>query len=79
MRYTGITREVDSLGRIVLPKELRRSFEIKEKDALEIYVENDYIILRKQRSSCIFCGNEDHLIDYKGKKVCRTCLSQLAR
>ena len=57
MKSTGIVRKVDELGRIVLPIELRRTLDIEEKDALEIYVEDDSIILRKYQQSCIFCDS----------------------
>ena len=55
MKSTGIVRKVDELGRIVLPIEMRRTLDIAEKDALEIYVEGDSIILRKYQPACIFC------------------------
>ena len=57
MKSTGIVRKVDELGRIVLPIELRRTMGIDVKDALEIYVEGDTIMLRKYEPSCVFCGN----------------------
>ena len=47
MKSTGIVRKVDELGRVVIPIELRRTMDIEEKDGLEIYVDNDRIILRK--------------------------------
>jgi len=47
MKSTGITRKVDELGRVVIPKELRDNLEIKEKDPLEIFTEGGNIILRK--------------------------------
>ena len=49
MKSTGVVRKVDELGRIVLPKELRRTFNINEKDPIEIFVENDRIILQKYK------------------------------
>ncbi len=73
MKSTGILRRVDELGRVVLPVELRRSLDIEEKDALEISVEEDRIILRKYQPTCIFCGAETELLDYKGKKICIPC------
>lgn len=79
MKSTGITRKIDELGRIVLPIELRRSLEIGEKDAVEIYVEDDCIILKKFRTSCIFCGSEENIIDFKGKSVCADCIAQLKK
>ena len=57
MKSTGIIRKVDDLGRIVLPIELRRSLGIAEQDPLEIFVQEDNIVLRKYSSVCIFCGS----------------------
>lgn len=79
MKATGITRKIDELGRIVLPIELRRSLEIGEKDALEIYVEDDKIILRKYKSSCVFCGNEDNIIEFNGKNICADCIAHFKK
>ena len=79
MKATGITRKIDELGRIVLPIELRRGLDIGEKDALEIYVENDSIILKKFKKYCLFCGSEDNIVEFKGKNVCSECISQLKK
>lgn len=49
MKSTGIVRKVDELGRVVIPIELRRTLGIAEKDALEIYVDDDRIILKKYK------------------------------
>ena len=68
MKSTGIVRKVDELGRIVLPIELRRTLDIAEKDALEIYVEGSTIVLKKYRPSCIFCDSSRDLMVYKDKK-----------
>lgn len=54
MKSTGIVRKVDELGRIVLPIELRRTLDIAERDALEIFVDGDNIILHKYHPACIF-------------------------
>ena len=54
MKSTGIVRKVDELGRIVLPIEMRRTLDIGEKDALEIYVEGTSVILKKHKPSCIY-------------------------
>ena len=77
MKSTGIVRKVDELGRIVLPIELRRTLNIEEKDSLEIYVDEDTIILRKYQPACIFCGDAKDVVDYKGKNVCAGCLREL--
>ena len=77
MKSTGIVRRVDELGRVVLPIELRRTFGIEEKDALEIYVDDDSIVLRKFAPACVFCGSTDDVVTYKGKTVCRGCVEEL--
>lgn len=77
MKSTGIVRKVDELGRIVLPIELRRTLDIAEKDSLEIYVDDDSIILRKYQPACIFCDNARDIVVYKGKNVCKDCIKSL--
>ena len=77
MKSTGIVRKVHELGRVVLPIELRRTMNIEVKDALEIYVDGDQIVLKKYEPSCIFCGNAKDIIHYKGKNVCSACAHEL--
>ncbi len=79
MKSTGIVRKIDELGRIVLPIELRRTLDIAEKDAVEIYVDKDTIILKKYKSSCVFCNNAEDVVDFKGKCVCPECLAQIKK
>ncbi len=79
MKSTGIVRKVDELGRIVLPIEMRRTLDISERDALEIYVEGTSIILKKHEFSCVFCGNSKHVTEFKGKNICADCLAALQR
>jgi AbrB family transcriptional regulator, transcriptional pleiotropic regulator of transition state genes len=79
MKSTGIVRKVDELGRIVLPIELRRTLEIAEKDALEIYVDGEQIILKKYQPACIFCSNAKDVENYKGKNICTSCLAELKK
>ena len=77
IKSTGILRKVDELGRIVLPKELRNTLDIKEKDSLEIYVDGDQIILKKYAPACIFCSNAGDIVTFKGKNVCKECLERM--
>ena len=78
MKSTGIIRKVDDLGRIVLPIELRRTLDIAERDELEIYMENDRIILQKFEPACVFCGSSRGLIVYRQKNVCQECVRKMA-
>ena len=79
MKSTGIVRKVDELGRVVLPIELRRVLDIEQKDAVEIFVEGDSIILKKYQPNCIICGGDKGLIEYKGKLVCKSCTNSLSK
>jgi transcriptional pleiotropic regulator of transition state genes len=78
-RATGVSRKVDDLGRIVLPAELRRSFDIREGDHIDIAVEEDRIILSKHRSACTFCGNAESLRPFRNHQLCASCLAELKR
>ena len=77
MKSTGIVRRVDELGRIVLPIEMRRTLDISEKDALEIYVEGDGIILRKYQAACVFCDSTKDIVQFRGRSVCADCIEKL--
>ena len=77
VKNTGNVRRIDSLGRIVIPKEIRTTLRIKTKNSLEIFVSNDAIMLRKYAPSCVFCGENDVLIEYKGSKICRKCREEI--
>ena len=79
MKSTGIVRRVDELGRIVLPIELRRSLNINERDTLEIFVDDEKIILKKYEPADIFTGSMDDLIEDKGKKVSKESIIEMAR
>jgi transcriptional pleiotropic regulator of transition state genes len=82
MRYTGVARPIDELGRIVIPKEIRRALDMKSKvgnvkgDMLDFYVEEDMIIIRKRRTTCIFCGQITKGKEYKGKAICNKCAEE---
>lgn len=78
MKYTGITRPVDSLGRIVLPIELRRSLDIEEGDRLDIFVHGDNIVLWKTVPNCAVCGTTDRDMHRIGDcNICRDCAQRI--
>ena len=79
MKATGIVRPIDELGRVVIPKELRKVFQIKNRDSMEIFVEKDMIILKKYEPACIFCGNAKDVEHIHGKNVCRNCLDEMKK
>lgn len=79
MKSTGIVRKVDELGRIVLPSELRKSLGIEVNDSLEIYTSGDSVILKKYLPACVFCGEANDIITFKGKNICKNCLRQVSK
>lgn len=77
MKSTGIVRKVDEQGRVVLPIELRRTLDLGERDELEIYMEDDKVVLRKYEPACIFCASSFGLVTYRGKNVCMDCIRNM--
>ncbi len=77
MKATGIVRNIDELGRIVVPKEMRTKMDILCGDPVEIFVEDDKIVLRKFIPSCLFCESGEAEAVFKGKKICKACLEEL--
>lgn len=78
MKSTGIVRKVDELGRVVIPIELRRTLGISEKDSLEIYVDEERIVLKKHEPACIFCNSADEVVLFKNKNICQKCISEIS-
>jgi transcriptional pleiotropic regulator of transition state genes len=77
-RRTGVARKVDQLGRVVLPAEVRRHFDISAGDLIEIAVDSDAILLTKVENRCVFCGGTASLSEFSGKLVCGECLARLS-
>ena len=80
MRNLGIVRDIDKLGRFVIPVELRNKLDIENGDAIEIFAEQDKIILRKYEKYCIFCKEEKtDLVGYLDKPICKKCIDEIKK
>ena len=79
MRSIGIVRKVDTLGRLVIPKELRREMGIEDKDPIEIFVDRDAIILKRYMPACAFCEGTENIVEFNHIKVCRNCFESLQK
>jgi AbrB family transcriptional regulator, transcriptional pleiotropic regulator of transition state genes len=78
IKSKGIKRNIDELGRIVIPVPLRKKLNIKVDDPIEILVDDDgVIILRKYNPGCVICESKDIAIEIKGKRLCKDCLEYL--
>lgn len=77
MNFTGMSRPIDELGRIVIPKEIRNALDINPKDDMEIYIENGSIILKKVGEYCVFCGKKENLTSFLDKPICSECVKKI--
>ncbi len=77
MKPAGVVRKVDQLGRIVLPKSLRKRYQMNEGDPVEILVQGDHIILERYRPKCVFCGNMEGVSEFKERHICSICLGEM--
>lgn len=79
MKATGIVRPMDALGRVVIPIELRRTLAINTDDSLEVFVDGQFIMLKKYEPACIFCGSNDDIKQVHGRNVCGNCISEMKK
>ena len=79
MRQKGNTRQIDGMGRVVIPKDFRNTLGIKDFDSLEIFLEEDRIVIRKhiERQECALCSAEEQLTEVAGKFICDRCLEKI--
>ena len=78
MRSLGIVRKLDQLGRLVIPKETRRVFNLNGGDPVEIFTDEDKIIIKKYNPGCQCCGDMKDVKEYKGIRICKKCLNELS-
>ena len=77
MDKSNFVRKIDELGRVVIPIELRKILDIKEKDSLEITLNKDGIFIKKEKPSCVFCNSNNSLELFLGKNICKKCIKEL--
>lgn len=80
MKLTGIVRNLDKLGRIVIPAEIRNNIGMKEKDFVEFFTWKEYIVLHPQQKACTFCNiYSKKSIFFRGKYICPTCFNDIKK
>ncbi len=77
MKSTGMVRDIDKVGRVVIPKEIRKVLNLEDNSPIEIFIDGESIILRKYEPSCIFCKTAKDLVTFFDKKICRECLESI--
>ena len=69
--------KVDQLGRVVIPMEIRRVFDFAEGQPLEIFVDDQHIIIRKFSNCCLMCSEASELVEHEGKRMCPDCITKM--
>ena len=78
MKSTGMVRAVDKMGRVVIPKEIRRQLKVEnDVDSFEIYMDGDKVVLKKDQPTCIFCDSLADSVEFGGYNVCTDCIEKL--
>ena len=77
MSKSGIVREVDELGRMVILKEIRDSLGISKGDPMDMIVDGEKIILQRSPYICLFCTEKEDLVIFKKRRICKKCLEEL--
>ncbi|WP_128894937.1 AbrB/MazE/SpoVT family DNA-binding domain-containing protein [Longirhabdus pacifica] len=77
MKPVGVVRKMDQLGRIVLPKSLRKRYEMNEGEPVEILVQGDHIILEKYRPKCSFCSSVENVMEFNERYICKSCIDEV--
>ncbi|MDF2938644.1 MAG: regulator [Paenibacillaceae bacterium] len=76
----GIVRELDSLGRIVIPKETRDLLGIRLEDPIEFFVDENTIIVRRYKSNCcLFCMDSNDLVHFHNQLICKSCIKDVLK
>lgn len=76
--FAGFIREIDSVGRIVIPMQIRKELGLVEHGSkVELFSDGKQIIAKKAGNNCVFCGCESELHEFEGKFLCTSCLEKL--
>ena len=78
MKEIGIVRNVDKLGRIVIPKELRKVLGLEIGTPVEISVAGNGVFLKRYETTCTFCGTSENLTQHHDKWICNFCKDEIA-
>lgn len=80
MRAVGYVRQIDKLGRLVLPSDIRKSLAITSGvDSVEFFLDNDSVVIRKYRPACVFCGNAENIMTFKDQSICSSCMEEIRK
>ena len=79
MIIKGTIRNMDNLGRVVVPKEYRRSMNLRDDDPMEVLLTSEGVLVRKVPEDCAICGGRDQLLEINNHYVCRHCADEIKK
>ena len=78
MNSTGIIRNLDNMGRVVIPSEIRKQLDMTNgTDSFEIFMDGDNNVLKKHKPFCVFCKSQEECIEFENQTVCKSCIKKL--
>ncbi len=79
MKSSDLIYRIDSLGRIFLPKDIRKELKWERTTPL-ILLSNKYgVFVRKYENVCLFCGTKENLQTFENKSICQVCMARLQK
>ena len=78
MKTTGFIKKIDELGRIVIPKDIRKALGVNNLEYIEFYLDGDRVVIKKSGNCCCFCGSDTDLTEFREKFICGRCLDELS-
>ena len=79
MSDSGIVRNLDNLGRVVIPKEMRKLLSIEVGDSVEIIKDKNTVVLKKYGNRCVFCDGEKEIIEFEDNCICSNCINRITK
>ena len=77
MKKTSVVRQIDGLGRIVVPMDFRKQLNINNLDYLDVSIEEDHITIKKHDNTCILCNSREQLTVFEDKYICLDCVNKI--
>lgn len=77
----GVVRNIDPLGRLVIPKEIRKELGLSQNEPVEMVVQGNQVIVKKYQENCILCGKtqKNKMVIINDKKICDKCIENIGK
>lgn len=70
-------KQVDKLGRVVIPKNIRKRLHIDLGDSLIVSISGDKIIMQLSENKCTICNSKTKLVEFNGSYICKNCIDNI--